>query len=791
MREIPPRWRKVWRDALLHKARTLLVVLAIAVGVAGGGTIFVAWALVDRATHEGFLASDPAAATLRVDSIDAAVLATVRGVDGVRIAEARRTATASILADGSWQSALLVAVPDFENARIGKLRRDAGPWPITTGDVAIEHSSLSVAGIAIGEQVSVAVANGEAIPLRASGVVRDVELAPGWMEHVVYAFVTPATLGRLGLPSTLDELRITVRDRNPTQDGVRRVAYRVKSALEATGHRVSSIDVPVPGEHIHAAQMDSLLYTQAAFGALALVVCGFLVVNLIAAMLAGQAREIGVMKTLGASARDLSRMYLVFAAALGAMASLVALPLSITLGRRYGALKGDLLNFDVAAYAIPWWSVALQVVVGMLIPVVAAWIRVRHACRIPIAGSLRDVGVDRAADQFTDHWSVRIGGLTRPLLLSVRNAFRNRQRMTLTLLALAMGGAVFLAAANLRASVIDSVGLLFEAQRYTFSVRLAEAHSADSVETIVSKVAGVARTEAWTGLRAAVRHDDGVDGNAISLVAPPAATALLKPRIVDGRWLRPDDVRAIVVSKSLIKTEPSLVLNARVPLTIDGRVETWTVVGVVDAGPVPSAFTSREIAAMERGSRTASTIAIASDVGGMAMQVDLIQRVRAELDRAGFVVSSSQLVEENRRVLEDHLLMVVQFLAAMGWVMIVVGGMGLASTMSLAVLERTREIGVLRAIGARHGAILGIVQVEGLVIAIASWLVALPVSIPMSIALSWAFGRVMLEVPIRLVPEPGGVARWLVLVIAISLVSCAWPALRAMRVTVRQALAFE
>jgi putative ABC transport system permease protein len=789
MRELPPRWRKVWRDAMQHKARTLLVVLAIAVGVAGGGTILVAWALVDRATHEGFLASDPAAATLHVDSIDARMLAMVRGIDGVRLAEARRSVSASVLAAGSWQSALLFAVPDFEGTRIGKLRRDTGPWPVRDGDVAIEHSSLSVANVSVGDPISVAVANGDPVQLQTTGIVRDVELAPGWMEHVVYAFVTPATLARLGLPSTLDELRVTVRDGNPTQDDVRRVAYRVKSTLEAAGHRVSSVDVPVPGEHVHAAQMDSLLYTQGAFGVLALVVCGFLVVNLVAAMLAGQSREIGIMKTLGADARDLSRMYLVFAAGLGMLASLIALPLSITLGRSYGALKGDLLNFDVAAFAIPWWSIALQVVVGLLIPVIATWLRVRRACRMPIANGLRDFGVDRSADDFTDHWSVRIGGLARPVLLSVRNAFRNRQRMTLTLLALAMGGAVFLAAANLRASVIDSVGLLFDAQRYSFSVRLADAHGTDSVESIVSRVAGVARAEGWTGLRVAVRHDD--NGNAISLVAPPWSTALLKPAIVEGRWLRPDDVRALVVSRSLIKTEPSLALGARVPLSIDGRIERWTVIGIADAGPVPTAFTSREIVAAERGARTVSTVAVATDVAGVAMQVDLIQRVRAELDRAGLLVSSSQLVEENRRVIEDHLLMVVQFLAAMGWVMIVVGGMGLASTMSLAVLERTREIGVLRAIGAQHGAILGIIQTEGLVIAILSWLVALPLSIPMSIALSWTFSRVMLKVPMRFIPESGGIAQWLGLVVVISIVSCAWPALRATRITVRQALAFE
>jgi putative ABC transport system permease protein len=179
------------------------------------------------------------------------------------------------------------------------------------------------------------------------------------------------------------------------------------------------------------------------------------------------------------------------------------------------------------------------------------------------------------------------------------------------------------------------------------------------------------------------------------------------------------------------------------------------------------------------------------DAEGLASQVDLIRRVRAELDGAGLTVASSQLLEESRRVTEDHLLMVVQFLAVMGWVMIVVGGMGLASTMGLAVLERRREIGVMRAIGAGHGSILGMIQIEGLVVAVLSWLIALPLSVPMSAVLGDAFGRVMMRVPTTLVPESSGVLRWFVVVTAVSVVACAWPALRAMRVTVASALAYE
>ena len=147
---------------------------------------------------------------------------------------------------------------------------------------------------------------------------------------------------------------------------------------------------------------------------------------------------------------------------------------------------------------------------------------------------------------------------------------------------------------------------------------------------------------------------------------------------------------------------------------------------------------------------------------------------------------------ESKRVLEDHMLMVAGFLMVMSQAMIIVGGLGLASTMSLAVLERTREIGVLRAIGARHGAILTMIQIEGLVISVASWALAIPLSIPMSLILGSAFGKIMMPVRnVHLIANPAAVAWWLVVVVAVSVVACAWPAFRAMRVTTAAALAYE
>jgi len=267
------------------------------------------------------------------------------------------------------------------------------------------------------------------------------------------------------------------------------------------------------------------------------------------------------------------------------------------------------------------------------------------------------------------------------------------------------------------------------------------------------------------------------------LFAPPPPEA--------GRWLDNAAHDEIVVSRVLLRDEPALVVGATIPLMIDGNVSSWKIVGIVDSGAQPIAYTTRSALAALQGGETAQTLVVALASRSVAGQLDVIARLRSALAEAGMPVASSQRLSENRRVIEDHLLMVVEFLGVMGWVMIAVGGMGLASTMSLAVLERTREIGVLRAIGARHRDIVTMLQVEGLVIALLGWLVSIPLSVPMSIVLERAFGKIMFEVPTSTVPDGTGVLQWLLLVVVVALLASALPALRATRTSTSVALSYE
>ena len=795
------RLRKLFRDVWLHKARCAVVVIAIAVGVAGAGIVLNAWALVEIATREGYRASNPAAATLRTDSITPAILARARAVPGVADAQARRTILGRARAQGVWRTAQLFVLDSTAEVRIGLIKPEVGEWPARGGEIVVERSSLEFSGAAVGQPIPLAAGRDETTPsdVLVTGVARDVGLAPGWMEHVVYGFVNQSTARILGARTDLDELQITVSDATLDRDAIRRIAYAVKADLESAGRTVRTVDVPEPGEHIHAAQMDSLLVTQGAFGVLALILSGFLVVNLITAMLTGQVREIGVMKAIGARTEQLAVMYLALAAVLGLAATAIAIPVASILGSQYAALRAELLNFDIAGYSVPWWVTGSQLLAGLVLPLLAAAVPVRHGCRIPVSTALRDVGVTEPSIS-DDSMIMRVlrtpaafggEGANRLLLLGVRNAFRKRQRLVLTLLTLAAGGAVFLGARNLKAAIAGSLDLVYGPHRYDLTVRLDGAHGTDSIEAIIRGVAGVDAAEAWSSARAAITYADGTLGTGFPLIAPPAGSPLLALPAVDGRWLTASDADGIVVSRGMFMADSSLTVGRRLTLTIQGRSSSWTIVGVAEGGPGAGAWALRESVARAIGDARVNLAVVRFSARGEATMFDAIRRVREALNAAGHSVATTQLLAEARRVTEDHLLLVAEFLGAMAWLMIVVGGLGLASTMSLSVLERTREIGVLRAIGASHRDILALVQVEGLLIAVLSWLVALPLSIPMSLILGRVFGSIFFPVPDRYVPEGTGVIVWLGLAVAVAAVASLVPSLKATRVTTATALAYE
>jgi putative ABC transport system permease protein len=137
------------------------------------------------------------------------------------------------------------------------------------------------------------------------------------------------------------------------------------------------------------------------------------------------------------------------------------------------------------------------------------------------------------------------------------------------------------------------------------------------------------------------------------------------------------------------------------------------------------------------------------------------------------------------------LYVIIVILSVMALLLAVVGGLGLMGTMSINVLERRREIGVMRAIGADNRAILAIVIVEGMLIGALSWVLGVLLALPLSKALSDAVGAGFIQAALSFRFSTGGAGLWLLVILLIAAIASLLPARGAARITVREVLAYE
>jgi putative ABC transport system permease protein len=173
--------------------------------------------------------------------------------------------------------------------------------------------------------------------------------------------------------------------------------------------------------------------------------------------------------------------------------------------------------------------------------------------------------------------------------------------------------------------------------------------------------------------------------------------------------------------------------------------------------------------------------------GQNALSQSLDQYLRGR----GYKISNVEAGKVTRQQQSQAMNILVIFLMTMAILTAVVGSIGLMGTMGMNVLERTREIGVMRAIGAVDMEIIKSVVIEGIMIGLISWIAAMVLSFPISFVLLRTISTAMMGTVMPLQITPLGFAIWLGVVILLSVVASIWPARSAARLTIREVLAYE
>lgn len=793
---ISPRWRKVINDLRESRLRSALVVLSIAVGVFAVGTVAT---VNDILTHEmtmAWNAINPNHARFYTSVLDDQTVNAVRRMPEVANAEGRHAITVRFsVGPGQWKDLELTVLPAVGGVDINRVFPESGAWPPPKRAILLERSSQRWTGAAVGETLLVQTPQGKQRRLPVAGSVHDLSQNPPAFSNRAYGYITPETLEWLGYEQGHTQLLIRLASPADDQAAVRRVAGIVEKKLEKGGHTVYGLWIPKPNKHPAEDVIAPMAYIAGSLGLLTLLLAGFLVTNTITAVLTQQIRQIGIMKTIGASNAQIMGLYLGMVLISSLMGLATGIPTATVAGRMIGKYVAGIVNFDLHSMGVPLRVLVLEVVVGMLVPLGAALWPISTGSRVPVLAALSSYGLDkgRSAGDVVDRLLERVRGLSRPLVLSLRNTFRRKGRLALTLTTLTLGGAIFIAVLSVHLSLRLTLEDALEYWNYDVEVRLARPYRIEQLVTAARGAPGVAQVESWGFYGARRVREDGTEGDRLTVVAPPAETTLLRPLLVSGRWLLPADENAVVLNTDALKKEEDVRVGDTVTIKVDDREAPWKVVGIV-RGVLTSPIVYMNysyVSRLVRGSGMASGLQVVGEKHDPISQKQLAKDLEAHLKEAGFRISSTESIGDIRQSVQAQFDIIVIFLLMMAVLLALVGGLGLMGTMSINVLERTREIGVMRAIGASNGALLGIFLTEGIVIGVLSWGLGAIVSLPLSRLLSNTVGTLLLRAPLTYTFSFPGTGLWLVIVTILAALASLLPARNAMRITVRDVLAYE
>lgn len=808
-----PRWRKVFHDLWDNKARTLLVVFSIAVGVFSIGVIAGAYQIISNDMSVSYAANQPANVELRTVSFNDDVLTSIKNTRGVLDAEGRRVFNIRVRVVGTekWTTLDMVAFEDFEANTVNLLIPLEGQAVPDKREVTLERDALTHLDVQVGGLLEIQLQDGSTKTMPIVGVVQDTAMGAGDFLASPHAYVSMSSLQYLRQPELYNRAYVTVETGGDDIYHIREMGAELKDKLEKNGTRVIRTRFSETYQHPLASTVNAILGILMALGILIVFLSSSLIANTLSALLNQHLRHIGVIKLVGGRRRQVFEMYLVLIMSFAALALLIAVPLGGQGAYGLALFISSELNFNVLGYRIVPMALLIQVAVGLLVPLIAGLAPVIKGSRITV---LRALSGDLAGDEnqasgrhqmrvsWFDWMLVRLTRILasrgihfpRPFIISLRNTFRRRGRLILTLFTLTMGGAIFIAVFNVRATLHDYIGSIGKYFVADVSLDFDQPYRLREVEQMVMQVDGVVGVEGWQFVSGELLDDGGDVLENINIFGPPADSVLIEPLLVKGRWIRVDDVRKLALSEAAYGYFPDIKPGDHVTLKIDGRNEVWEVVGIfkfVDREGVLAYAPYEYISQMNNLANRSYSFRLITESHERSYQNAKAEELDKFFRERGFKVRVAQAGRASLDTAVESLDTLVVFLLIMAILTAVVGAMGLTGTMGMNVLERTREIGIMRAIGADDRAVMRTVISEGFVIGAISFVLAIILSIPFTYLLSTIVSLAVFETPVDVVFTFMGYAIWFGLVLALSVVASILPARNAARLTIREVLAYE
>ena len=777
--------RKAYRDLTRRRLRSVLTIVGVVIGVAG--LVAIASTSKNMAIAQADAYNNNSQQDMRwwLSSAPRSVIDAVEQVPNVAAAELRATYYTKWYAAGAWRDIYFNGIHDFEHMKVNRIDLIEGRWP-GRGEVALEASVRDVAPIAIGDEIVFRAGWGNQLHyLRVVGFARSPSYPAASIIGTSVAYTLNTEVHKMYEQEGDNQILVRLKDFSPglradTRREIERVFARRNLAYGGYWERN-------PDDYVGKRQLDALVALMTVFSVVGLVIASFLVANTLAAVISEQMSEIGAMKAVGADRGKVLGVYVVAGALYGVAGTVPGLLVGVFGGHALLLYLAGLFNLTIRGISVDPMDIVQGVAVGVGVTTLAALLPAWRGTAITVREALESYGITATYGQsWLDRAVYRLSRLPPVSAMALRNLARRKARSAVTTAAIALATAAFLAAQSTTDSVNLSIEKAYDVYGADAWVWFNQPVGQGFASTLRSLPA-VQAVEPWATSGAAVGD------TRVTMWGIPPRTTLYKYPLVAGRWYRDDEPQVCVLSSSFAVSRRVWV-GDRVELTV-GAEDMWLeVVGIVNdnAQGLQSSSRGKVFVPLDTALRLMHRSGAADFFAVRFHRHDgpYVEQALAELERKYRDLSPGMLAAyaDKQNSLEASRILSL-LLYAMTVIVAVIGGIGIANTLTLNVLERRREIGIMRSLGGRDSHLVQVFMAEALALGGAGFVLGLALGWPMARGLVAVLEAVLF--PLQFVFPLYMIASAFVFTVALTMAASVGPALGAARLRVSEALRYE
>lgn len=786
------KFRKVLNDLRANLSKTVLVVFALVIGLWGAGSILVSYTILQNDLSENFTRTSPPHVILTSKDFSRLNINDFSAKPEIESAEFRDLAFLRIeVHPNEWIPLWLYGVENFNDFKIARIYQEQGNKIPKEGTMLIERNGQLVSDLKNGSIAKIR-AGSRMLSLPISGICFDPAQAPATQDAFIYAYTNKKTFAEISGETANRRLIFRLKNVKTKQD-IETVTDKILAELKAQGILVSSVNIPKINEHPHQWQLNTLLFLEGSIGFLALLMAAVLVSQLMAAILAKQVRQIGVLKAIGASRFNIFQIYVSMILVFGITAGIIAIPLSVYSGFAFARFVAGIINFEILTTTLPVYVYVLLILTSLILPVLLSLPALVKGVSMSVQEAISDYGIKENATGNKTEKTISTS-LPYSFVMALRNTMRQKKRLLITVITMALGVAIFSTGFNVRSSLKVLLSDVKDGMKYDVQVVLTNQLSKEEALLPFKNINNISRIETWNGGRGELQSKVVATADGVGIIALPYNTDLIKLRLLNGRWLNKSTENEVVMNQQAADIYKGLTVGDYQTLQIGEKSVKVKLVGIVeefDKGKIYMDINQYDSFA-NPDHHINSIMFVAKDNNYekvIALKKDIEKAIVPSSLSVLYVMSQAERV----KIIYDHLNIILTTIVFLALLVLVVSAMGMASATSINIMERTREIGVLRAIGATPKQIYKLFVNEGMMISLASIVLGLLLAWPLSSIASSFFGELILGdgVSLRFSFSYSGFWITLFTTVIFGWLASRVPAQKAINVSTHKALSYE